>query len=192
MYKITKEMCLAFLKEYYISKILIRCSVVLIAWIALLFRIENLITRLVITAILLGLTVVVIIGISKKIKRIQFGDMYLTEDVVVHYKKRLGNTGFHLKRRYVYTFKEYGKFSLSKSVAPTVEIPLHKENSIRRSAIEDLSTQYCCSGDVFYLLITEVNNRQKIIMAFPQNHFDVLKNDFECVEGKYYPKPSTV
>lgn len=189
MEKITKEMCVVFLKDYYKSKIVSQTFISIFVVIAFCFFTKN-IFAVVITALSLG-TLCIIQGIKtkNKINSINPKDFYLEEDVVIDFKKR-----FKMRRNgaadknYIYTFKKHGKHTLSMSIYPTIEITLHKEKNISSLAVDRLSTQSCNVGDIFYLLICEVDGKSKIVQSFYQYHFDILKEDFDYIDGKYYCK----
>ena len=189
MNKITKEMCIVFIKDYYKSSpiVLFLTSIFAIA-VVLVF------TKSVIVAVILAaLSLVAIFLISnistKKIQNVNLEDFYLIEDVIVDFKKRLSSDkGGGSGHDYIYTFRDCGEYTIHKSAHPTIEIPLHKEKNIDHLSVEKLCLESCEKGDMYYLLIAKKKERTHIIKCFPKYNFDISQDDFNCIDGKYYCK----
>ncbi|MBQ8858571.1 MAG: hypothetical protein IJ012_02135 [Clostridia bacterium] len=189
MKKITKEMCTVFIKDHYKSKPIFLIFISIFAPIALWFFTKNIIVVAISAALLLALSILAIYIANQKINNIDLGNFCLVEDVVVAFKKarrssKSGGAGYD----YIYTFKNHGKHTISKSVYPTVEIPLHREKHIRHLPVENLCIQSCEKGDLYYLLITKEKECTKIIQCFPAYHFRIVQEDFDLIDGKYYCK----
>ncbi|MBQ3182965.1 MAG: hypothetical protein IJB57_04800 [Clostridia bacterium] len=189
MNRITKEMCVVFTKDYYrsIPIIFSLLSVFVIA--ALGFYTRKLLVVGIAIAVFLALLVLLIYIIKRKIEKLNALDIYLVEDVVVKFKKRRNN-GVGEGCSYIYTFKEHGRYTINKSFYPTIEIPLHKEKTIKHTEVDDLTVRSCEKGDACYLLVCNRNNRRRIIKCFCQYYFDPAKEDFDYIDGKYYYKRS--
>lgn len=128
------------------------------------------------------------IKIKNKINNINPQDFYIEEDIVIGFKKRFNMRRNGADNEYIYIFKKYGKHVVSLSIYPTIEIPLHKKRNISSLSIDRLSTESYNKGDLFYLLICEEDGKKKIVQSFYKYHFDVRKEDFDCIDGKYYCK----
>ena len=187
MKKITKEMCLCFVKDYYDSKIVGKIFTSIIVVCILWVITENYFVILV--AALTLLTLCIMQGIKNKnvVRNIRPEDFYLEEDVVVDFKKRLYFLRKNAGTKYIYTFEKYGKYSIIKSWGLVIDIPIRKEKSFSHSAINEFSIQSQNKGDQFYLLICD-DGKKEIVQIFYRYHFDVKKEDFVYVDGKYYCK----
>ena len=148
---------------------------------------------MIIAAIVAALAFVTIFFIikttTKKIEDLNLEDFYLVEDVIVDCQKKIstkasGGSGHN----YIYTFRDNGKYTIHKSAHPTVEIPLHKEKHIDHLSVEKLCIESCEKGDMYYLLIAKKKEHAQIIKCFPKYNFDILQEDFDCIDGKYYCK----
>lgn len=188
MKKITKQMCLVFIKDYYKSKIVSQSIVFVFVVIALWSFTKNIFAVVVAALSLVTLCIIQGIKTKNKINNIDLKEFYLEEDVVIDFKKRLKMRRGATDKNYIYTFKKYGRHTISMSILPTIDIPLHKEKNISSLSVDRLSAESYNKGDVFYLLICEENEKKKIIQSFYKYHFDVQKEDFDYIDGKYYCK----
>ena len=188
MTKITKETCVVLLKDYYKSKIIL--YIFISAFIVLLLRSYTKNIYVVIVAALLLVMLCVYQGIItiSKINNINSKDFYIEEDVVVGFKKRFRLRRHGAENRYIYTFNKHGKHIISLSINPTIEIPLHKKRNISRLSIDRLSAESCFEGDNFYLLICDEGHKKKIVQSFYRRHFELQREDFDYLDGKYYCK----
>ena len=188
MEKITKEMCIVFLKDYYKSKIISQSIISIFVTIALWLLTKNILAIVIAALSLATLCIIQGIKIKNKIDNVNTKDFYLEEDVVVDFKKRFKLRRNGADNEYIYIFKKYGKHIISLSITPTIEIPLHKERNISQLSIDKLSTKSYNKGDIFYLLICEEDGKKKIVQCFYKCCFDVQKEDFDYIDGKYYCK----
>lgn len=187
MNKITKETCIVFIKDYYKGKI-ISASIFSLFVTAVSWYVTKNITVVAILGLsLLALCITVGSRSAVCIKNVESLNFYLAEDVVIKFKKRRissksAGSGFN----YTYTFKEYGKQTIFKSIYPTIEIPLHKEKGISHTMVDDHAVNSCNQGDEFYLLISEEKNKKRIIKCFYKYYYDIKKDDFVYKNSKYY------
>lgn len=188
MDKITKEMCVVFLKDYYKSKIVSQSIISIFIVIALWLFTKNLFVIIIAILSLATLCVIQGIKIRNKIRNVRVKDFYLEEDIVIDFKKRFKTRRHGADKKYFYVFKKYGKHTISLSIAPTIEIPLHKDRSISSLSVDRLSTESHNKGDIFYLLICDEDGKKKIVQSFYKYHFGVKKEDFDYIDGKYYCK----
>ena len=188
MKKITREMCEVFIKDHSKSSLIFLLIVLIFGFVALWFIAKNTVIVSVLAAVALVAIVCAIYITNKNVNKINSDDFYLVEDVVVDFKKRYISARATSGHHYTYTFREHGKYTISKSVYPTVEIPLHKEKNISHLSVEKLCTESCEKGDLYYLLLVKKKGRVKIIQCFPKYNFDIAQEDFECIDGKYYCK----
>ncbi|MBQ8868929.1 MAG: hypothetical protein IJ027_04330 [Oscillospiraceae bacterium] len=188
MNKITKEMCVDFLKNYYKSKIIFYLLLVFVA-VALWFINQNNLIVGVAAVLLIALMIFLVFKTKHKIDNINLLEFYIVEDVVVGFKKRF-RVGKHRDAGYdyIYRFKKHGKYVITKSIYPTIEIPSRKQKHVSSWSADKMSLQSCEEGDVFYLLISKEGNRENIIQSFCKHHFDIAKEDFDYVDEKYYIK----
>ena len=113
----------------------------------------------------------------------------MVEDVVADFKKeRTYGKARGSGHNYIYTFRDYGEYTIHKSSHPTTEIPLHKEKNISHVFVEKMCLESCEKGDIYYLLIVKKKEGAKIIKCFPKYSFDIAQEDFDCIAGKYYCK----
>ena len=188
MDKITKEMCVVFLKDYYKSKIVSQFIISIFVVIALWLFTKNFFVITIAVLSLATLCVMQGIKIRNKIRNVNVKDFYLEEDVVMDFKKRFRIRRNGADKEYIHIFKKYGKHTISLSITPTIEIPLHKERNISSLSVDRLSTESYNKGDIFYLLICEEDGKKKIVQGFYKYYFDVKKEDFDYIDGKYYCK----
>ena len=191
MKKITKEMCYVFLKDYYKSKIVSQFIISIFAVITLWFFTKNIFAVVIAALSLVMLCIIQGIKIKNKINSINLKDFYIEEDVVIDFKKRFKMRRNGADNEYIYIFKKYGKHTISLnlfSLTPTIEIPLHKERNISSLSIDRLSSESYNKGDLFYLLICDEDGKKMIVQSFYKYHFDLQKEDFDYIDGKYYCK----
>ena len=189
MKKITREVCLHFIKNFYKAKLLYLALVSVFAVLALWSLTKN--TVIVICGAVFALLYLFwrIRELIPKMKNIPTDKCYLVEDEVVHVRKRLRlNRNSMSSHHYIYTFGTYGKYTFSKNIYPTIEIQSKKEEGFRDLQIEELSLQCREKGDIFYLLVCEENGKIQIAQCFPKHYFDVVQEDFNLIGGKYYCK----
>lgn len=189
MKKITKEMCISFIKDYYKSNPIALIIFSIFALVALWFFTKNIVIVSILAAVALAAIFFTIYRSNQKVNNVNSEDFYLTEDVVVDFKKRhthskAGGSGCD----YVYTFRDYGKYTIHKSAHSTIEIPLHKEKNISHLSVEALCIESGEKGAIYYLLIAKKEEGTQIIKCFPKFNFDIAQEDFDCIAGKYYCK----
>ena len=137
MKKITKEMCISFIKDYYKSIPIALVIFSIFALVALWFLTENIAIVSILAAV--ALAAILIYRTNKKVNNINSEDFYLTEDVVVDFKKRHTHSkASGSGHDYIYTFRDHGEYTIHKSAHPTIEIPLHKEKNISHLSVEKL------------------------------------------------------
>ena len=187
MKKITKEMCEVFIKDYYKSNPIVLFIVSIFALIALWFFTKNTVIVASFAALALVSIIFIIYITNKKVNNVNSEDFYLVEDVVVDFHKKFSSDkGGGSGHNYIYTFRDNGKYTIHKSVHLTIEIPLHKEKNISHLSVEKLCMESCEKGDIYYLLIVKKKKYTKIIKCFPKYNFDIVQEDFDCIDGKYY------
>ena len=186
MKKITKEMCGVYVKDSYKSKFIFLVAVCIFVIIVLWFFTKNAIVVAISIALAIIAITLVFVAASKKIKNINPEDFYLVEDAVVDFQKKFSsNRGGGSGQDYIFTFRDHGKYIIHKSNHPTTEISLHKEKDIGHLSVEKLCIESGECGELFYLLIAKKKDITKIIKCFPQQHFGILEDDFDCIAGKY-------
>lgn len=87
MKKITKEMCIVFIKDYYKSNPIALVIFSIFALVALWFFTENIAIVSILAAVALAAIFFIIYRTNKKVNDINSEDFYLAEDVVVDLKK---------------------------------------------------------------------------------------------------------
>ena len=189
MKKITKEMCMVYVKDYYKSNAIVLFILSIFAVVGVGFFTKNVIIAAIVAALALLAILFIINAKTKKIQNLNWEDFYLVEDVVVDCQKKIstkasGGSGHN----YIYTFRDNGKYTIHKSTHPTVEIPLHKEKNIDHLSVERLCIESREKGDMYYLLIAKEKEQAQIIKCFPKYNFDILQEDFDYIDGKYYCK----
>lgn len=189
MKKITKEMCIIFIKDHYKSSSIFLVIASIFALVALWFFTQNIVIVSILAVVALAAILFMIYKTNKKINNLNLKDFYLVEDVVVGFKKRrTHNKAAGSGHNYIYIFRDYGEYTIHKSAHPTTEIPLHEEKTIDHLSIEKLCTESCEKGDIYYLLIEKKKECAKIIKCFPKYNFDIAQEDFDYIDGKYYCK----
>ena len=189
MKRITKEMCMIYIKDHYKSNLIVLSILSVFSVVAVGFFTKNVIVAAIVAALAFVTIFFIIKTTTKKIENVNLNDFYLAEDVLVDCQKRIstkasGGSGHN----YIYIFRENGKHTIHKSAHLIVEIPLHKEKDIDHLSVEKLCLTSCETGDQYYLLIAKEKERTKIIKCFPKYHFDIAPEDFNCIDGKYYCK----
>ena len=189
MKKITKEICVAFIKNFYKSKMIYLFALSIFVVLASWAFTKNAIVVVCAAALLLTYSIISTVKVNQKIKNIPLDDFYLVEDEVVDFKKRFRSSKASISGYYyTYMFRTHGKYVISKSIYPTIEIPLKKGKVISHLEVEKLSMQCHEKGDVFYLLVGKEKEQIKILKGFPKHYFDVTREDFDLIDGKYYCK----
>ena len=189
MKKITKEMCMVYVKDYYKSNAIVLFILSIFAVVGVGFFTKNVIIAAIVAALALLAILFIIKVKTKKIENLNWEDFYLVEDVIIGCQKKIstkasGGSGHN----YIYTFRNNGKYTIHKSAHPTVEIPLHKEKNIDHLSVESLCIESREKGDMYYLLIAKEKEQAQIIKCFPKYNFDILQEDFDYIDGKYYCK----
>ena len=184
MKKITKEMCMVYVKDYYKSNEIVLFILSIFVAAAVGFFTKNVIIATV--AVILGFFTMFFIT---KATTKNLENFYLVEDVIIDCQKKIstkasGGSGHN----YIYTFRDNGKYTIHKSTHPTVEILLHKEKNIDHLSVESLCIESREKGDMHYLLIAKKKEQAQIIKCFPKYNFDILQEDFDYIDGKYYCK----
>ena len=189
MKKITKEMCMVYVKDYYKSNAIFLFILSIFAVVAVGFFTKNVIVAAIVAALAFVIIFFIIKTTAKKIKNVNLNDFHLVEDVVVDCQKRIStNASGGSGHNYIYTFRDNGKYTIHKSAHPTVEILLHKEKQIDHLSVEKFCIESREKGDMYYLLILKEKDHTKIIECFPKYNFDILQEDFDYIDGKYYCK----
>ncbi len=184
MKRITKEMCMIYIKDIYKSNLIVLSILSVFAVVAVGFFTKNVI----IAAVVVILGFFTIFFITKATTK-NSEDFYLVEDVIVDCQKKIstkasGGSGHN----YIYTFRDNGKHTIHKSAPPAVEIPLHKEKDIDHLSVNKLCLESCEKGDMYYLLIAKKKELPVIIKCFPKYNFEISQEDFDYIDGKYYCK----
>ena len=189
MKRITKEMCIVYIKDHYGSNLVVLSMLSVFVVIAVGFFTKNVIVAATVVALAFVTIFFIIKMTTKKIINVNLNDFYLVEDVLVDCQKRIstkasGGSGHN----YIYTFRDNGKHTIHKSAHPIVEIPLHKEKDIDHLSVEKLCLESCEKGDMYYLLIAKKKKLLRIIKCFPKYNFEISQEDFDYIDGKYYCK----
>ena len=189
MKKITKEMCMVYVKDYYKSNAIVLFILSIFAVVGVSFFTKNVIIAAIVAALAFLAIFFIIKAKTKKIENLNWKDFYLVEDVIIGCQKKIstkasGGSGHN----YIYKFRDNGKYTIHKNAHPTVEIWLHKEKHIDHLSVEKLCLESCEKGDMCYLLILKEKDHTKIIKCFPKYNFDILQEDFVYIDGKYYCK----
>ena len=189
MKKITKEMCEVFIKDHYKSSPMFLVFVAIFALVALWFFTKNIVIVATSAALALVAIIFIIYITNKKVNNLNSEDFYLVEDVVADFKKeRTYGKARGSGHNYIYTFRDYGEYTIHKSSHPTTELPLHKEKNISQLSVEKMCLESCEKGDIYYLMIVKKKEGAKIIKCFPKYSFDITQEDFDFIDGKYYCK----
>lgn len=189
MKKITKEMCEVFIKDYNKSILIFWVIVLIFAPVVLWCFTENFVIISIFAAVALVIIIFMIYRTNRKINSLNSRDFYLVEDVISDFqKKRTYGKVRVTGHNYIYTFRGYGKYTIHKSVYPTIEIMLHKEKNISHLYVDKLCFDSCEKGNIYYLLIIREKECARIIKGFPKCYFDITQEDFDCIDGKYYCK----
>ncbi|MBQ9783905.1 MAG: hypothetical protein IJW29_00185 [Clostridia bacterium] len=69
-----------------------------------------------------------------------------------------------------------------------MEISSKKEKHVSHTQIDKLSIESCNTGDLFYLLVYRQGGKTVIIKCFYKYHFEILPEDFDLIDGRYYCK----
>ena len=189
MKRITKEICMIYIKDHYKSNLIVLSILSVFAVVAVGFFTKNVMVAAIVAALAFVIIFFIIKTTTKRIENVNLNDFYLAEDVLVDCQKRIstkasGGSGHN----YIYTFRENGKYTIHKSAHPTVEILLHKEKHVDHLSVENLCIESREQGDMYYLLILKEQDHTKIIKCFPKYNFDILQEDFDYIDGKYYCK----
>ena len=164
MKKITKEMCISFIKDYYKSNPIALVIFSIFALVALWFFTENIAIVSILALAAVALAAILIYRTNKKVNNINSEDFYLTEDVVVDFKKRHTHSkACGSGHDYIYTFRDHGEYTIHKSAHPTIEIPLHKEKNISHLSVETLCIESGEKGAIYYLLIAKKMKVTKLL-----------------------------
>ncbi|MBQ7034129.1 MAG: hypothetical protein IJN34_00150, partial [Clostridia bacterium] len=113
-------------------------------------------------------------------------DYYIVEDVFlsVQEKKAVVNTiyaiGRHMPKHYDYDIK----FSHN----GTHRIKLLSTKEPEKLEANYFAVFFSKPGDKFYLMISKRGENECIVKAFNSRYFKLVEEDFECIDGKYYPK----
>ncbi|MBQ8350543.1 MAG: hypothetical protein IJY20_00665 [Clostridia bacterium] len=183
MNRITKEMCISFVKDHFKAKVMMLTCCLVFLLIMLWFSTRHLMALLVSAAFAVLILSVFAFLMRKKVKDLCTGRFYVAEDVVADFKRRRSFSKNRNGYNHIYTFKEYGKYVIYKSIYPSITVGRKERYLPDETAIESNEI-----GDLFYLLIVEERNRKQIIKCFYRFYYDIEKADFDCIDGKYYCK----
>lgn len=135
-------MCAVFVKDELKARVM--CAVftsAIMLWL-LWFAFRQIIVVLACAVILLVLIAVLIFKTKEKLDGIDSLD-YLVEDVVAKFKKRFRSGSGYAGHDHIYTFSEYGKYKIHKSIYYTVNIPIFKKKHIDRAAADRTAVESC-------------------------------------------------
>ena len=113
-------------------------------------------------------------------------DLYISEDVFINANEinALTNQLRRFSRHNVMQFEYQIKFSRS---------GIHNVLFFSKAEPEDIDADYSAvffsnPGDKFYLLMSKSNKEELIIKAFNAKYYQLAEDDFDYIDGKYYPK----
>ena len=113
-------------------------------------------------------------------------DLYISEDVFINANEinALTNQLRRFSRHNVMQFEYQIKFSRS---------GIHNVLFFSKAEPEDIDADYSAvffsnPGDKFYLLMSKSNKEELIIKAFNAKYYQLSEDDFDYIDGKYYPK----
>ncbi len=113
-------------------------------------------------------------------------DLYISEDVFINANEinALTNQLRGFSRHNVMQFEYQIKFSRS---------GIHNVIFFTKAEPEDIDADYSAvffsnPGDKFYLLMSSNAKNQNIIKAFNAKYYTLVQEDFDYIDGKYYPK----
>ena len=188
MERITRDMCVRFIKEHHSSNVWFVLALLVTATIFVWWTSENLIAVLIAVAILSVVLVLVILRARRKIQDIDLDKLYLVVDEVEAFKKQYVPSKTGGRHRYVYTLREHGDYIVSKGARRPIDLTFYRGHGVSWSEIEALTAQSCEEGSRFYLLILKDEGEERIVIGFPKRYFVLAEEEFVLTDGKYYCK----
>lgn len=173
MIKITKNECLRQSDQKWKLLLFIAIGYSLFRLIRYIYKFNNLLIPAIIICVM-GIVSYFLCYFMRKRTRglIKRNKFYLVEDVFLsseekraqkHYKIKFSRNGYH-----------------------TIQL-MGKEEPKNMDA--DYSTVFFSrAGDKFYILITVENGTEKIFRCYNAKYYEISDEDFELIDGKYYPK----
>ena len=109
MKRITKEMCMIYIKDHYKSNLIVLSILSVFAVVAVGFFTKNVMVAAIVAALAFVIIFFIIKTTTKRIENVNLNDFYLAEDVLVDCQKRIGTKASGGSgHNYIYTFRENG------------------------------------------------------------------------------------
>ena len=184
MEKITKEMCINQTNDKWKSMFIYIIIIEILGTLRIWLKSDS-IWWLVFCVVTFGaLTVIAYYAFRKKFHIvIKNNDFYIVEDVFinVHEINAISN---RFNRRYTPKYDYEIKFSLN---------GIHQILILTKKEPKKLDSDYSAvffsnPGDKFYLLMSKGKEEERIIKAFNSKYYKLVEDDFDYIDGKYYPK----
>lgn len=183
MKKITKEMCINQTNDKWKSIFVYMVIIEILALFGIGLKSDS-IWWLIFCIITFGaLTVFAYYALRKKFHVVtENNDFYIVEDVFInaHEIYAISNRLNRHIHHYDYEIK-FSRSGIYSIIILTKKEP--KEIDADYSAVF-----FSKPGDKFYLLMSKGKGEELIIKAFNAKYYKLVENDFEYIDGKYYPK----
>ncbi len=183
MEKITKEMCINQKNGKWMSMFIYIIIIEILGTLRICLKSDS-IWWLVFCIITFGtMTVIVYHLLRKRFHAVAKNkDLYLVEDVFINVHEI--NAFSNRFNRYTHHYDYEIKFSRN---------GIHNVMILSKKEPEEIDTDYSAvffsnPGDKFYLLMSKSNKEELIIKAFNAKYYKLAKEDFDYIDGKYYPK----
>ena len=70
----------------------------------------------------------------------------------------------------------------------TYDVNIFEKSEPEKPSCDYSAVNFSKPGDKFYLMISKRGENKCIVKAFNSKYFKLVEEDFEYVDGKYYPK----
>ena len=182
MIKITKKDCTRGIVQNQTLPLLFAITISIIGTIRIGLRSDSIWWTLFCIVTFSTLTVLVYFFTRKRIRTILKSSFYIVEDVFINAYEQ--NAILNRLDRYTKKYEYAVKFS--RNGVQMITLLSKKEP---KEIEPDYSTVFFSKpGDKVYLLISETADKKNIIRCFNMRYYKILAEDFNYIDGKYYPK----
>ena len=137
------------------------------------------------TITVVGLMIFIITGIfiivwqKRRDNKILNNKFYIAEDVFINIKRRkFYNKGYGRTESCTLKFSRNG----------TYDVNIFEKSEPENPSCDYSAVYFSKPGDKFYLLIMQDKDKNVILKCFNAKYYEIFEDDFELIDGKYYPK----
>ncbi len=131
------------------------------------------------TVVFIVISIFIFVWQKRRDNKLKNNQFYIVEDVFIN-----------ITRRKVWTkyTRTYENCTIKFSRNGTYDVNIYERRESKRPSCDYSAVNFSQAGDKFYLLMIPGKEKDIILKCFNAKYYKILEEDFDYIDGKYYPK----